>query len=174
MRWSSSVTSSRTTAKEAPDLAQQAKAYVEKTRAMREASNEPWVLAFTAGGEAISAGEYAKARGKYEEGLRLFDAYPADEQAKRMKDPAVSKALVDAHYNLACVLSLASAGKAGPEAVASPIAADEAARLRDAAFEHLGKAIDLGANDRAVLEKDADLVPVRTDPRWAALLARLR
>ena len=172
-RWDEAISAFETTAKEAPDLAPQAKAYLEKTRAMQEASSEPWVLAFTAGGEAIAAGEYAKARGICEEGLRLFAVFTAEERAKRMADPAVRAALADAQYNLACIESLASTGKDGPEAVAKPIAADLAAHRRDVAFSRLAKAIDLGANDRAQLEKDADLAPLRADPRWAPLLERL-
>lgn len=43
----------------------------------------------------------------------------------------------------------------------------------DHAIAALGKAIDGGMRDRASLEQDADLHPLRTDPRFPGLLARL-
>lgn len=58
-----------------------------------------------------------------------------------------------AHYNLAC--SLALTGDA------------------DGAFDALGRAVDLGYEDGALLADDPDLAPLRADPRFAALVQRL-
>lgn len=43
----------------------------------------------------------------------------------------------------------------------------------DKAFESLNKAIDLGYDDADWMRKDEDLAPLREDPRFVALLARL-
>jgi tetratricopeptide (TPR) repeat protein len=43
----------------------------------------------------------------------------------------------------------------------------------DRALEMLSRAIDEGFSDRATLEADADLAPLRADPRFAALAARI-
>ncbi|MCA8938799.1 MAG: hypothetical protein KDB07_03275, partial [Planctomycetes bacterium] len=44
---------------------------------------------------------------------------------------------------------------------------------RNKAFELLNRALDEGWKDRAHLEQDADLAPLRSDPRWQDLLKRL-
>jgi pentatricopeptide repeat protein len=43
----------------------------------------------------------------------------------------------------------------------------------DKAFEMLSKAVDEGFADRPTLETDEDLAPLRTDSRFAAILARV-
>jgi tetratricopeptide (TPR) repeat protein len=43
----------------------------------------------------------------------------------------------------------------------------------DKAFEMLSHAVDEGFSDRATLESDTDLAPLRADPRFAALAARI-
>lgn len=65
-------------------------------------------------------------------------------------------------FQTACGLALASGGT-GP-------AAD---RCRARAFEVLGPLVERGWKDRVGLETDPDLEPVRTDKRFADLLARL-
>jgi hypothetical protein len=44
---------------------------------------------------------------------------------------------------------------------------------RDAAFGWLERALALGANDRSFLTDDEDIAPLREDPRFSRLLARL-
>lgn len=58
-----------------------------------------------------------------------------------------------AFYNTACVYSLA--------------------KRPDKAFEFLNKAIDAGFTDRGTFENDTDLAPIRSDARFAGVLARL-
>ena len=43
----------------------------------------------------------------------------------------------------------------------------------DRAFEALGRAVDEGVNDRATIEGDSDLAPLRADPRFARIRERL-
>ncbi len=43
----------------------------------------------------------------------------------------------------------------------------------DRAIEMLERAVELGWGDRAWIENDSDLAPLRSDPRFAALLARM-
>ena len=63
-------------------------------------------------------------------------------------------------FYIACALSLASVGD---DATAT--------RCRDQAFNVLGMLIKQGWNDRVTLEKDPDLEPIRTDPRFAKVVA---
>jgi Flp pilus assembly protein TadD len=44
---------------------------------------------------------------------------------------------------------------------------------REDAFESLAKAVDLGYSDRAWMSRDEDLVSLREDPRFIALLERV-
>lgn len=59
-----------------------------------------------------------------------------------------------AHYNLSCSLALTGA--------------------TDAALESLGRAIEHGYDDPEFLMQDEDLAPLRADPRFQALVQRLR
>jgi hypothetical protein len=56
----------------------------------------------------------------------------------------------EAEYDLACTLG--------------------ALDRKDEAFEHLRRAIDLGAHDFAFMRRDARLVPLRGDPRFAEMI----
>lgn len=58
-----------------------------------------------------------------------------------------------AHYNLACSLALTGD--------------------HDGAFAALGHAVDLGYDDGVLLADDPDLTPLRTDPRFSALVEQL-
>ena len=60
----------------------------------------------------------------------------------------------DLHYDLAC--SFALLGRS------------------DDAFPSLNRALDLGFDSLEILEADDDLASLRPDPRYAALVARLR
>ena len=82
--------------------------------------------------------------------------------------------LRNVRYNLACILAQASAGRDRPGALVGSVPAGEAARLRDAAFAHLEEAIRCGWSNAGHLAKDADLAPLRDDPRWPGLLERVR
>lgn len=89
---------------------------------------------------AIHAGRYPEARAPYEEAIGLLD--PPESERDRT----------------------------GPQAPAAAEAPADAAGLRDLAFSHLVRAIELGACDAAQLEEDADLAPLHADARWAAAL----
>ena len=132
-----------------------------------------WLAALAAGDRAVQSGDYAAAGMAYTDALAAaqtaLDALPAPDRIRLLADAAVRQALLNAHYNLACVLSLQSAGRSGPAAPPAPAPAD-AAGLRDQALEHLRAALDLGWNDAAHLQDDADLAPLHDDPRWAELL----
>ncbi len=78
------------------------------------------------------------------------------DKAQEWLDKALTLEPDDAavHYNVACYYARI------PEA--------------ERAFEHLGRAIELGFRHRAWVENDPDFDQLRTDPRFSALLARLR
>lgn len=84
---------------------------------------------------------------------RNEDAIKSYENAFSIGIPPGANTRGVAYYNMACAY----------------------ARLKqaDKAFEMLGKAVDEGFNRRAGFETDEDLAPLRSDPRFAALLKRL-
>lgn len=81
--------------------------------------------------------------------------------------------IVEAHYNLACLYAQRSIGveRRGDERRAVEL--DRAEEWRGRAFECLSRAIELGFRDRAHLEKDPDLEPLRGRQEWKALIERL-
>ncbi len=125
-----------------------------------------WAGITDEGDDAIQHGNYDAARARYEDGLAK--ATEADEQK-----PAARPKLQSAHYNLACIYALKSDGRESPKAEKKPISAEEASRLRERAFQHLRKAIDLGYTDAQHIGEDTDLVPLHDDPRWAEVLKSL-
>ena len=84
----------------------------------------------------------------YTEMGRYQDGLRADREMVRMEPHSPT-----AWYNLACSLALT-------EQV-------------DAAFAALEKAIGLGYDDAEWMQDDDDFAPIRTDPRFARLLAQL-
>lgn len=131
--------------------------------ARTRATGGAWVATLDRAARAIGRGDYAGARPLYEEVLRAATTAPS-------AGAALSRLLGAAHYNLACIYALLSAGRSAPDATPAPPAADEAARLRDLAFEHLDSARALGFDDPAHLAHDPDLAPLHDDARWAKLL----
>ncbi|MHC5080269.1 MAG: TPR end-of-group domain-containing protein [Planctomycetota bacterium] len=75
--------------------------------------------------------------------------------------------LVGAHYNLACLLSLASVPGEEPKEPA-----EDPAALQEKALAHLGKALELGWKDLDHIAKDTDLDPVRKLPAFQALMEK--
>jgi len=123
----------------------------------------PWLNALIEATTAIMAGEYPKARELYEEALA--QATPEAEA-----HPKVRSSLATAHFNLACIHSLRSIGKSSPAAASAAIAPEAAARERDRAFEHLRRARALGIEDLAKVRQDADMTPLKADPRWQEIV----
>ena len=78
--------------------------------------------------------------------------------------------LAVSHYDLACLYSLASAGKKNPGPPAA-IPEEEAAVLRGKAVAHLREAMNYGWSDPDVVYRDSDLDPVRHLPEFKALVA---
>ena len=91
-----------------------------------------WLAALTAGDQAVQSGDNAAAGQAYTNALAVaqtaVDALPDADRTRLLADPAVRQALLNAHYNLACVLSLRIAGKAAPVAPIAPAAATPPAR----------------------------------------------
>ena len=165
--------------RDVPSIAAAARADLERTCAEIEAAkSQPWQATFREAEACIHEGRYARGRECLELGLRQVEeslaALAGEDRTRRMEDPTLRVALLGARYNLACALALASMGKDGPQSAAVAVDPAEAARLRDRAFEELGRAIDLGDRDLQQIEADADFAPLHDDPRWEALLGRIR
>jgi pentatricopeptide repeat protein len=81
------------------------------------------------------------------------EAIKSYESAFEMGIPPGANTRGVAYYNMACAY----------------------ARLKqaDKALEMLGKAVDEGFADRRTLETDEDMTPLRSDARFAAILARV-
>ncbi len=144
----------------------------------RRASASEWSKAFDEGWARMAKGDYAGSRESYERGLRTLEEewapLPEAERANRLAAPGVRDALLTVHYNLACDLAQTSVGKTGPKAEPAPIEPSASARLRDEAFGHLEEALKLGLSGAAQASTDNDLAPLHDDPRWKALLERMR
>ncbi|MBI3268778.1 MAG: protein kinase [Planctomycetes bacterium] len=140
------------------------------------AATVPGLASFAAAEPSVQAGRYAEARKLYEEGLSRFESWAraAAPERRRVVEEAARGALLGAHYNLACILSLASAGRDGPgvsPSAARAVEPAEAARLADSAFLHLRESVRLGWRDAAHLAADTDLEPLHADARWAEVVA---
>ncbi len=134
--------------------------------AARSALVPAWVAQVSRASEAIRRGDYPTAR-------RLDEEILTGASAEAEEDPALRTTLGTCHYHLACIDSLASAGRDGPQAEAKPVEEDEAGRLRERAFVHLARAIDLGGCDAMLLSADTDLAPLRDDAHWSDVVKRL-
>ncbi len=146
---------------EAVVAARPADARARRLLAAAQGTVSAWAADLARGDERVQAGDYAGAREAYEKGIAL-----AGEAAER--DPE----FVSAHYNLACIHALLAVGKAAPGAEPTPVAADEAAGRRDAAFAHLKLALALGWENMDHVRKDADLESLHDDPRWGEMVKR--
>ncbi|MHC4600916.1 MAG: protein kinase family protein, partial [Planctomycetota bacterium] len=124
-----------------------------------------WANDLNKAGELIARGDYTAARELFEKGIS------AAREAGAHKDLRMAPFLRGAHYNLACILSLASAGKPGRKAQPKPPSPKKAAELQKEALDHLRKAHELGYKDLAHIRKDPDLAPIRDLPEFKALLA---
>ncbi|MHC5081246.1 MAG: TPR end-of-group domain-containing protein, partial [Planctomycetota bacterium] len=109
---------------------------------------------------AVQKGDYGLARALYEKALPE-EGGPAGPDPER----------ASAHYNLGCIYSLASVGKAAPKAKVKPLPPDEASRLRAKALIHLRRAFELGCDHLNHFRKNPILDPLRELPEFKALLA---
>ena len=116
------------------------------------AQNKPQE-AYLAAKSAVDAGlNYVAAIGQL--GLAALAAGHVDEAIAAFRQAAeFPVARASSFYNLACALAVKGD--------------------KDAAFDALGKAVDNGYRDVAAMSADADLAPLRDDPRFAALKARI-
>ncbi|MBI3267611.1 MAG: hypothetical protein HYZ53_01210 [Planctomycetes bacterium] len=148
-------------------------------RARATVAGHPWAAPPAHADNFVDLGHYATARPLYEQALAAWDAdlrqLPEADRIARLTDPSTCAMLGNAHYNLACLLALASTGRVGPTAQVAPAPVDaaEAARLHDAAFEHVRAALALGYADAGQLAADADLAPLHDDPRRQGILDAL-
>ncbi|GEM_PF-987905 len=132
----------------------------------RQGEGAAWARPLREGDEAMRRGDYEAARPLYEEALAQAGAEPPEDDAARA-------VLANAHYDLACIHALASAGRASPSAEPHDVDPADAARLRERSFQHLRAAVKFGWSDAQHLAEDADLAPLHGDPRWDELLRRV-
>ncbi len=174
-RWPEAIRDFEAALRAQPHLAEEVTPRLEEARArqrLREAA-APALELFEASDASVKQGRYTDARRQIEEGLRLAEALRGrltDEDWKRAVPP---RTLRHVRYNLACALSLASAGRDGPGAPTRAIAEDEAEALRDAAFATLMSIAEPGYPERAQVDEDDDFAPLRRDRRWSEFLTRI-
>jgi hypothetical protein len=126
----------------------------------------------------IELGDYSSAERAYHEGfvssgkLSEQTVEPRDVAANDLRAELVGS-LVLAHYNTACIFSVQSSGRVNPAAPAAATTPDDAAKLRELAFDHLERALALGWNSPELLETDSDLAPLHEDPRWVKLCKQM-
>jgi len=90
--------------------------------------------------------------GRYEEARKVY--LDIIERMGKDNKPAGSGDIIGAWYNLACLASRAG--------------------HRDEAFAYLSHAVDAGYADAQSMSADADLTPLRTDPRFDKLVATVK
>ena len=146
-----------------------AQAHLERARERLAAAGEPpWVLDGLRGSHIVAEGNYRMARGPLE---RALEGAGTEKPTTKLRRDTLAAAC----YNLACIDSLLSIGVVAPGArPTSTPSAEEAVRLRDEAFACLERAAGLGLNNIVALEGDDDLASLRADPRWKALVERIR
>ncbi|MHC5038646.1 MAG: protein kinase domain-containing protein [Planctomycetota bacterium] len=91
--------------------------------------------------------------------------------ARAPKEGKTSGVVAGCYYDLACICSLMSAGKAPPFTAVKPPKEAEASKLRTEALNHLRRALGMGWHDLDHMKRDTDLVPIRDLPEFKALLA---
>ena len=126
-----------------------------------------WLGEGVAADRRLAGGDWPGARAGYE---RALAGWEGEGKAFSEAEPVTALALAGAHYNLACIASLQSAGKENPAAEPVPIGDDARVALRERALEHLEVAYRLGFADRELMRKDTTLDPVRDEARFRALL----
>ncbi len=156
------------------DFLAEARARLGGAQAPAQPGPASWSERLREGDLAVQGNDYAAARMGYEAGLALLAELDEPARAALLARPEVGAALMGVHYNLGCILAQASVGKPAAAAGGAQIPAGEAERLRSAAFEQLGRALDLGWKNASHLASDGDLEPLHADPRWAALIERAR
>ncbi len=120
---------------------------------------------------ALRAVEHMR-EGAYESARAIYEPLVASVGEQAAGDDAIRPLLTPALYNLACIYSLRSEGRTGPDVPAAPPSPTEAAAWRDRAFAHLQRALDAGFRDLAMMLGDQDLAPLRGDPRWHDLTGK--
>jgi serine/threonine-protein kinase len=141
---------------------------------MKTADSLPWAKGLVAAEAALSARDFAKARGAFGKAFARIEGERARRGetgwAKIVSNPATKALLAGARYNYARCCARAAAGKEGPRTGPKPITAEERERYCALAIGQLREAIRLGWKDMKRLKKDPDLEPIRKEPRFKELL----
>jgi len=133
----------------------------------RKLSASPsWVRSLSKAGYRVAWGNYERARELFE------DALEKARKAGALEDPESRDTLSISFYNLACVYSLASAGKRYTRAKPSPVLEGEAKILRAKALDALERSLDLGYREFGHIRGDSDLSPIHATTEFVALLAK--
>ena len=177
-RFAAAVADLEMAMKLAPQLEPHIRGSLACARQLKSSAEDPnkpaWGKTLDLAYSLLNGGEYARAGTTFLDGLEGFekDLAAAGEEDRKaaLADPGIREMRVTAHYNLACIFALRSAGKGSPTAAPRPIAAEKSGNLRDRAFEHLGKSIAAGLQDFVHLRADSDLAPLHADSRWDTLL----
>ncbi|MHC4598911.1 MAG: protein kinase domain-containing protein, partial [Planctomycetota bacterium] len=117
----------------------------------RWAAFPPWFQVLHHAQVVLKKGPYHKALELYERGIAQ------GLKAGGLDDPKTKHVLGGAHQNVACIYSLALAGKNGPKAEPEPVPDKEGDLLTRTAIEHLRKAFEYGWRDLKAYLEDPDL-----------------
>jgi tetratricopeptide (TPR) repeat protein len=124
------------------------------------------LLSATPDKRRLSRGHMAMDWGAYGTARELYEKALAGGEEPARPDPFRA----GAHYNLACVYSLLSAGRSAPKAEPRSLPHAEVAALREKAVTALRKAFHLGFSNLAGLREDSDLNPVRSHSGFKQLV----
>ena len=144
--------------REFPTLAESARWWLREVERLREARASPWEADWREAGRLQKAGELDAARRGLERGFAVLEQSEAgwteEERTRRHASERLRVLRAGALYNLGCLEALAG--------------------RPDRAFPTLEEAFRWSGFERAEVENDSDLAGLHADPRWPALLEKLR
>ncbi len=177
-RWADAASALERGAAAVPAKAAEARAMLEQVHARLGSATEPWAQEFAGAQAPFEAGDYAAARPGLERSLaaigKALGALPEPDRLTWLQTNRRALVLANACLQLACIEALLSVGKAGPDAPIAPSEDAVRGQHRDRAFALLGQLHAVGFRRTDVLEEDPDLAPLRSDPRWAALVGKMK
>ncbi len=153
------------------------RAALDRYRALWKAQQETgWKDDLKRAADLAGRGDAIGAQEACERGLAAFAAGLASgstgDRDPRLADPGSRSLLTGGYVRLAGLLALRAGG--GFPGEPAPADAATAADLRGLALSHLERAVDFGWTDVDSLATGAEFFALSGDPRWAALLERLR
>ncbi len=179
-RWAQMTAACEAALQEHPPSAPEVRRRLEESRMFLQVEAHPLksLALLTQAQLRLAVNHFEVARSLYEQGFRTWEREQAEHDPadweRWTRDPMVLGLLAAAYLGAARTESVRSTGRVAPLAEPGPIDEPTAAAARETAFRFLEAAAALGLRKDTLLRLQTDLEPLQSDPRWGALLERLR